>query len=342
MINNKGIERSGYQLNLLKVAAPHLPLGITTNYNQSLLKKRIAMMNEKKSSTYTAWKYFFLLPLLTFVVCALNQPKLSAQETAPAANSNQNHNNEDYDGIDTEGTWFATIKKDKIHFDFKSGKEGHNWSNSTSFPKSEFPSLPTQEKGDFKLTRDAGTIDFNGKFDGDLGYGHYKFTATGSFKSYLQQQGIKNVKDQDMFAFFMVNVTKDYVGVVQKYGYKDISKDDLIAMAALGVDERYIRFWKSLGYDNLSPENLISSKALGIDSAYVGDIQGAGYKEINMDHLTSFKAQGINGDYIRKVKKARADKGERDPSPDDIVTFKAMNIDETYVKSLSMWVMEIS
>lgn len=338
MVNNKGIERSGYQLNLLKVAAPHLPLGITTNYNQSLLKKRIAMMNEKKSSMQTAWKYFFLLPLLTFVVCALNQPRLQAQETSKTTvtEKDPDHDSEYDANIEMEGNWFATIKKDRIQFDFKSGKDGHNWSGNSSFPKSDFPNLPTQEKGDFKLTRDAGTINFNGKFDGDIGYGHYKFVPAESFKSYAEQQGIKNIKDQDMFAFFMVNVSKDYIGVLKKYGYsRDISKDDVIAMAALGVDERYIRFWKSLGYDNLSPDNLISSKALGIDSGYVRDIKDAGFNELNMDHLTSFKAQGIDGEYIRKVKKARSDKGETAPSADDIVTFKAMNIDEAYVKSLA-------
>ncbi len=337
MVNNRGIERSGYQLNLLKVAAPHLPLGITTNYNQSLLKKRIAMMNEKKSSMQTAWKYFFLLPLLTFIVCALNQPRLLAQETSKTTvTEKESDHDSDYDGnMEMEGNWFATIKKDHIQFDFKSGKDGHNWSNNSSFPKSDFPNLPTQEKGDFKLTRDAGTINFNGKFDGDMGYGRYKFVPAESFKSYAEQQGIKNIKDQDMFAFFMVNVTKDYIGVLQKYGYKDISKDNVIAMAALGVDERYIRFWKSLGYDNLNPENLISSKALGIDSAYVRDIKDAGFSELDMDHLTSFKAQGINGDYVRKVRKAKSDKGETAPTADDIVTFKAMNIDEAYVKSIS-------
>ncbi|MGC4038954.1 MAG: M56 family metallopeptidase [Chitinophagaceae bacterium] len=335
MIDKNAVEISGYQMNLLKVAAPHLPLGITTNYNQSLLKKRIAMMNEKKSSMHTAWKYFFLLPLLTFIVCALNQPIAVAQETAEKNKDTEKHSDYDGDRIETEGSWFATIKGDKISFDFKSGKDGHNWSNNTTFKKSDFTSLPGSEKADFKLTRDAGTINFNGKFDGDLGYGHYKFVADESYKSYLGQQGIKDVKEMDMFGFFMVNVSKDYVAMVKRNGYSDISKDYLIAMCALNVDERYIRFWKSLGYDNPQPENLISFKALGIDSAYVGDIRDAGYKNMNMDKLTAFKAQGVNGDYIRKVKKARADKGESQPTPDDIITFKAMNIDEAYVKSLS-------
>ena len=335
MIHDTTIEKSGYQLNLLKVAVPHLPLGITTNYNQSLLKKRIAMMNEKKSSLHTAWKYFFLLPLLIFIVCALNQPVVFAQKPS-ASNAKTNGDDEkEYGGIETEGTWFAKIKSDYIHFDFKSDKDGHNWSNSNSFPKSDFPSLPTQQKGDFKLTRDAGTINFNGKFDGDLGYGHYKFIPDESFKAFVKQQGIGSVNDNDMFAFFMVKLSKDYINMVQRNGFKDISKDDLIAMSALDVDERYIRFWKTMGYDHMSPDKLISSKAMGIDSAYIGDIEKAGYKNVSIDNLTAFKAQGIDGDYIRKIKKAKADKGDAGmPSPDDLISFKAMNISDEYVQSL--------
>jgi hypothetical protein len=38
------VERSAYQLSLLRVSAPHMPFSITNNYNQSLLKRRIVMI----------------------------------------------------------------------------------------------------------------------------------------------------------------------------------------------------------------------------------------------------------------------------------------------------------
>ncbi len=68
------IERSAYQLSLLRVSAPHLPFSITNNYNQSLLKRRIVMMNSQRSSLSTVWKYFFLFPLLIGLMCVLNKP----------------------------------------------------------------------------------------------------------------------------------------------------------------------------------------------------------------------------------------------------------------------------
>jgi len=68
------VERSAYQLSLLRVSAPQLSFSITNNYNQSLLKRRIVMMNSKRSSLHTIWKYFFLIPIFTGLVCALNRP----------------------------------------------------------------------------------------------------------------------------------------------------------------------------------------------------------------------------------------------------------------------------
>ncbi len=82
VLGHSEVDPSAYQLNLLRVSVPNLPFSLTNNYNQSLLKKRIVMMNSKRSSRHTVWKYFFLLPLLTGLVCALNKPAAVAQTAA--------------------------------------------------------------------------------------------------------------------------------------------------------------------------------------------------------------------------------------------------------------------
>ena len=68
----KGTERESYQMNLLKVSVPQHALSLTTNYNQSILKTRIIMMNSKKSSASSSWKYLFIIPLLGLSVISLN------------------------------------------------------------------------------------------------------------------------------------------------------------------------------------------------------------------------------------------------------------------------------
>jgi beta-lactamase regulating signal transducer with metallopeptidase domain len=85
VLEHPDIERLAYQLSLLRVTAPHLPFSITNNYNQSLLKRRIVMMNSQKSARHTIWKYFVLFPLLTVLVCALNKPAAIGQTAVAAA-----------------------------------------------------------------------------------------------------------------------------------------------------------------------------------------------------------------------------------------------------------------
>ena len=42
------------------------------------------MMNTKKSSVHTAWKYFFLFPLLVLFASLLNEPIVKAQNNTTA------------------------------------------------------------------------------------------------------------------------------------------------------------------------------------------------------------------------------------------------------------------
>ena len=91
-LHHPEVEKTSYQLSLLKVSAPHFPLSLTTNYNQSLLKKRVAMMNAKKSNVHTTWKYLFLFPVLVLSVCLLNKPVVNAQSAQKNANKENRKN----------------------------------------------------------------------------------------------------------------------------------------------------------------------------------------------------------------------------------------------------------
>lgn len=341
---DRNVEKESYQMSLLKVSAPHLALSVTTNYNQSLLKKRIVMMNAKKSNIHTMWKYFILLPLMAGLACALNQTVAYSQTLKTKATVKANVNIRHERRLGTEGTWFATIKGEKVRMEFRSDEDDHNWSNNDNFLVSEFSSLPKDTKADFTVKRDAGTVLFNGKFDGDQGYGHYKFTADKSFDEYLRNEGIgdMNNADEDDFAFFIINITKPYIAMLKANGYGHIDKNELISMAALKVDEPFIKFWKQEGYEHLSANELVSAKALGVTKEYVHEIREAGYKDIDFNQLISFKAQGIDAKYIAGLKKAKLnlsdtkdDKaGNNLPRAEDISSFKAMHIDSNYLQQL--------
>jgi hypothetical protein len=339
VLNNNEVEREVYQMSLLKVSVPNLSLRITTNYNQSLLKKRIVMMNAKRSDIHTTWKYFFLLPLMAFLMCAFNEPIASRRPIVIKSQLDYTANNDSY-----EGTWTATIKDEKIDIQFNSDGDRNHMSNS-NFLRTDFTPLPTKAEGDFKLVREAGTMNFTGKFDGYKGSGHYKFVPNREYIKYLEGEGIGGIEENDGLAFFMINIKKSYVTMMHRQGYKNLSKGDLIATAALGVDEPYILSLKKNGFPDITEQELITGKAMGVNGAYIAEIRKAGYPKASFDKLVSFKAQGINGQYITKFKNARgttsvnakrknqASKSDED-NADDMIAYKALGVDDEYVSGL--------
>ncbi|WP_454804567.1 M56 family metallopeptidase [Mucilaginibacter phyllosphaerae] len=334
VLHNNEVERELYQMSLLKVSVPNLSLRITTNYNQSLLKKRIVMMNAKRSNVHTTWKYFFLLPLMAFLMCAFNKPMASH---LPGVTKIQNV----YDTVDNprQGTWTATIRDEKVDIQFNSDNDGNHMSNS-NFLLSEFTPLPNKAEGNFKLVREAGTMNFTGKFDGIKGRGRYSFTANREYMKNLEVEGISGIEKNDELAFFMINIKKSYITMMHRQGYKNISKSDLIATAALGVNEPYIVSLKQNGFPNIGVQDLITGKAMGITGQYISEIRKAGYPKVSFEKLVSFKAQGITGQYISKFKAAKsakpADKkaavnSDYEDIADDMIAYKALNVDADFV-----------
>jgi beta-lactamase regulating signal transducer with metallopeptidase domain len=326
MLQHESVEKESYQFSLLKVAAPQFPLSLTTNYNQSLLKKRIVMMNSKKSNLHTTWKYFFLLPLMLLFACLFNQPVAQSQTLSTKEEPQDQLNIQN--GMKTEGDWFATIKGNTVNIQFKS--DGDN-NSSTTFQLNDFKDLARDKEGAFSLTREAGTMHFVGKFEGDEGMGTYKFTSNKNYSQAMLKEGVDIIKDNDLMVFFMVNIKQSYVQMLQKNGYSKLDKDNLIALASVGINEDYITSIHQSGMKAVDLDDLIALQSMGIDKAYIDEIRNAGYKQITPDNIIALKSQDIDGKYIADFLNSTKD-GEA-TNDDDIIAFKSMNIDKEFVDS---------
>jgi hypothetical protein len=327
MLQQDTVEKESYQFSLLKVAAPHFPLSLTTNYNQSLIKKRIIMMNSKKSNVNTTWKYFFLLPLLVLFACLFNQPVAQGQtpnlNEMPKAQSNLQND------METEGSWFAVVKGTAVHIEFRNNGDNNS---STTFQLSELTGFTKNMKGEFAITREAGTMNFEGKFEENNGMGSYTFIANKNFNKVIAQEGVSATAESDLMAFFMVNVKISYVKMLKKNGYKTIDKDQLIPLAALNVDEAYIASINEAGIPDFDLEDLIPFKSMGIDKEYIDEIRQAGHNNITADAIIALKSQGINGKFITDFHNSTNDSGEN-KNENKIIAFKSLHIDAAFIDS---------
>lgn len=79
-------DRKSYQRALLKVVSHQSCLSITNNFYQSLIKKRIVMLNTNQSHKRNSWKYAVIIPaLIGFIL--LFQVKVVAQERSESGSS---------------------------------------------------------------------------------------------------------------------------------------------------------------------------------------------------------------------------------------------------------------
>lgn len=335
MLQQDTVEKESYQFSLLKVAAPQFPLSLTTNYNQSLLKKRIIMMNSKKSNVHTTWKYFFLVPLMVLFVCLFNQPAAQSQTLNVIGKSKQDKSVEN--GIKTDGNWFAVIKGNAVEINFKSDEHDNS---SFTFQLSEISSLPRDKQGEFTLTREAGAIQFTGKFEGDRGMGTYKFIGNKDYSTAMSKEGLDVTKDNDLMVFFMINIKVSYVQMLKKNGFNDLDKDQVIPLAALDVNEAYITSIKK-AIPDIDLDNLVPFKSLDINKAFIEEIRNAGYKDVSPGNIIALKSQGIDAKYISDFRTSTKNKNnaennensKEEDSDDDIIAFKSLNIDKAFVDS---------
>jgi hypothetical protein len=77
-------DKKAYQLTLLKITTQENCVVLTNHFYQSLIKKRIVMLNKNQSNKRNYWKYAFVLPLLGafvffFQVKVIAQEKVSEQ-----------------------------------------------------------------------------------------------------------------------------------------------------------------------------------------------------------------------------------------------------------------------
>lgn len=232
------------------------------------------------------------------------------------------------------GYWNAEIKGERVYVSLQSKTENSNWNTSRYFDKKEFSALPTAE-ADFFIKREAGTLNFKGKFEGNEGYGKFEFVQNTEFKQYLDQQKVSNVDEDDMLFLFMSNVNKDYVAYLGQNGYTNISGSKLVEMAIHGLDketlEGYFAAIKKAGYGQVSLNKLIELKIHGAGPNYMQSMADLGYKNLDLDDLLSSKIHGVSADYIKDLK----DAGYTNLTMEKIVEFKIHGVSADYAKRMA-------
>ncbi len=340
MLQN-GTDRATYQLNLLKISAPDYPLNITTNYNQSFLKTRIMMMEAKKSSMRSAWKYLLLLPIFGVSIITLNavKPDLKKSEKQAITRVTDEIENHDDFGIPTVGEFEAKKNGNLVCVDFLadvSEEEGENmtWSYKKCFKQMSFLSLPTEEST-FEITRDAGTLVFTGSFEEKIGTGTYEFKLSEQFRDAIVQFGEEtDVTPDKLFLYFLNNTNLEYINYVKAQNYEDFSLEEMAGLSIFGVSFKEFKALntdlKDIGYNELRLEEIQELNIHNVSTDYIKTMNSKLNRQLDIPEIVNAKIHNVNATYIKELEAA----GFKDLDFETVTAFSIHNISMEYVKSL--------
>ncbi|WP_224995311.1 M56 family metallopeptidase [Cesiribacter sp. SM1] len=351
LLEETAISKREYQLSLLQIATPHKPLSITTNYNQSLLKQRILMMNAKKSTLHSYWKYAFLAPLLFGTLLLLNEPATS--QTTPPLTEEAPLQEEQTETVSeqeemtipieahediSEGYWYSQQSNDQYCLALKgkplasreSDRNTYDWSITECFDKAL---IEKKEAQVFELKRESGTLSLMGALDQEVSQGKYKFTKDPSFENYLASNNIRSGDKNLIFFLFMNDVDRKYIDFLKEH-YSTINGDRLLELA---VHDISIAEFKDLialfnTYNNSKPtmQEVVEAHIHDIDAAYVQEIQAMGFKNLSLRKMMEMKIHDISPTFINGLKEA----GYEALSADKIIEAKVHDLNPQAIQEI--------
>ncbi|WP_165830107.1 M56 family metallopeptidase [Flavobacterium hydrophilum] len=194
-------DKRAYQYTLLKITTHENCVAITNHFYQSLIKKRIVMLNKNQSKKRNSWKYYVVIPALAVFVL-LFQVEIVAQEKASGII--EKINSDEVESVDV-----FTIDKnttdEEIEQRVKTLKEKFNISTAISKLKRNANNEITSVNIDLKNEKGAKKI-------------KKSVTSTG-----IEKIGIIVIKDKNGTISFNFTDTQPTV-----IGYKTEAKDVLI------------------------------------------------------------------------------------------------------------------
>ncbi len=335
----RGTDLTAYQMSLLQVAAPKYAYSLVANYNQSLLKKRILMMQTKKSSLFAGWKYFFLITLLALSIPLFNakaivpaltafpvsdiepSPILMAQteitlpeelaqdvDLIPQENMPESPLTDAMppqllaaDGI--SGTWEGIQKEGEMCLRVirSLSEKDWNWISHRCYALDEFSPRNFTRESTFSLKKQAGELVMSGAFVGNKGEGTFEFLESATYRQQLTRKGVKEISEELMFRLFFVDDQEAYVQNMVALSALDLPPQTLRILLPEGVKADLVKDYLAEGFAVEDHLNFVRSH---VSPKLLSKYKAAG---LDFEKHKNFIHSHVNPELLKKYKAAGFD-----------------------------------
>lgn len=247
-----------------------------------------------------------------------------------------------------KGDWkaeFKPEKQDKIYLSFSRQTErGSQNQHSSNYLLNDLQGLSSSQLSasdanvNFRLAREAGTIECQGKFTNGRGSGTFRFTANPQFVSAMKSRGFdfekpsENKFDREpenrLFAAATLNVTTALADDLLSANFGKLDTDDLFKAAIFKVDSKFMKEMKASGFPNLDFDDLVKARIFKIDGEYLRQLNASGFGKEPFENVVKMKIFNITPEFIAEVRS----EGLNNLSIEELTKMKIFNINGAFIR----------
>lgn len=232
-------------------------------------------------------------------------------------------------------------KVGKIHLSFERKTEYGRNNHGSSFTLEELGLTKEQTQNgrvNFRLVREAGTIDAEGTFVEGRGSGTWRFTPDRGFIDAMRSRGFdfektsskhENSLEERLLSAAFINVTTKLADDLNSANFGKLDVGDLFKAAIFKIDGKFMAEMKATGFPNLQMEDLVKARIFKIDAEYVRQVNEMGFANRDFEGLVKFRIFKVTPEFLSELKSA----GLNDLDAEDIVKCRIFKIDGEFVRN---------
>ncbi|HYG81227.1 MAG TPA: hypothetical protein VD861_12605 [Pyrinomonadaceae bacterium] len=236
------------------------------------------------------------------------------------------------------GTWTAEVKKekadDRIQFSFTRRSDGGHSNHGNEYALADFQGLTREQVRaaankpvNFRLVREAGTLECEGSFRDGRGSGTWRLVPSQAFRSAMSSRGY-DLTDEQMFTATMIDVRTSFVDDLKTMGFDRLDFDDVVKATIFKVTPEFVAELRSLGFENLGLEELVKARIFKVDAAFAREVREMGFDEKSMEQLVKLRIFKVTPAFLKEIK----DEGLKLDSIEDAVKLRIFKVDADFIR----------
>jgi beta-lactamase regulating signal transducer with metallopeptidase domain len=183
----------------------------------------------------------------------------------------------------------------------------------------------------FRMTRDAGTLVFEGVLRNGVAAGTFSFTPNPAFPGELVKRGFTAPTAREQYQLARGDIGYAFLDELNRQGYAKPDTAGLVTAGQHGVGITYLREMGALGYSLGSLPRLITLRDHGVTPDYVRGMAQAGYAKLPAETLRQARDHGVKPEYVQGMREA----GYAGLTLEALINARDHGVTQEYVRALA-------